>query len=66
MTNAVVVCVERYGMEETVTTASSTLARWKSLGASMTLAMLVVPLGVVAHVSAFATLPIRSLSWPGS
>ena len=59
MTNAIIVRLERYGMGETVTTASATLARWKSLGASMTLALLVVPLGVVAHVSAFVTLPMQ-------
>ena len=41
-------------------TTSATLARWKSLGASMTLAVFVViPVGVVAHVSAFATLPMQ-------
>ena len=41
-------------------TTSATLARWKSLSASMTLAVFVViPLGVVAHVSAFATLPMQ-------
>jgi len=55
------VCVARYGAMPTMTeTTSATLARWKSLSASMTLAVFVViPLGVVAHVSAFATLPIQ-------
>ena len=53
--------VARYRAMPTMTeTTSATLARWKSLGASMTLAVFVViPVGVVAHVSAFATLPMQ-------